>query len=139
MPVWVPLTPAAIAAVVAVCIFVLTGRRERAKSKREAIAKFRAAFAEATTQIDNKDVHSIMRRAAVQHDVAIYEFRRVIEQKHLQHFDAAVEKFRRCRDELIPVSLAVWASLGSGEPIDNSDTLRLKVALNKLLAFADSA
>ena len=137
MPVWVPFATAAIGAAVTFCIFVLTGRRERARSKREAVAKFRSAFAEAITQINEKDPHFLMNSAQVQHDVAIFEFRRTVDPKHMQNFDAAVEKFRKCRTELTPATLAVWKSLGSGQPVDDSETVRLKEALNELLAFAD--
>jgi len=58
------------------------------------MAKFRATFAEAVTQIDHKDAYSLMNRAQVQHDVAISEFRRLVDPKRIQNFDAAVEKFK---------------------------------------------
>jgi len=121
------------------CFFILSGRRERAKSKREAATKFRLAFAEAITQIDSIDAHNLMTQpqTLVQHDVAISEFRRVVSKKQLPSFDVAVAKFRRCRSDLVPGSLAVWAALGSGKPVDDSDTDRMKVALNELVLFAD--
>ena len=100
MPLWVPFATAAIAAAITICIFILTGHRERTKSKCEAIAKFRAAFAEAITQINNKDAHFLMRQAQVQHDIAIYEFRPFVNSKQIKNFDEAVQKFQRYRNKL---------------------------------------
>lgn len=136
MSVWVPFVTAILGAVVA---YALAGWRERDTSKRNAVTKFRSAFAEAITQINNKDAHFLMNQAQVQHDVAIYEFRQFVDSNQLKKFDEAVEKFRQCRSTLVPASLAVWKSIGSGNPIDDSDTLALMKALNELLAFADSA
>ena len=136
MPLWIPFATAAFGAAVTISVFILTGRRERAKSKREAIAKFRSAFAEAITQIDNKDPHFLMSQAQVQHDVAIFEFRAFVDPRRVNYFDEAVEKFHRCRGEMRPALFTVLESSVSGKPIDNSDTLKLKEALNELLAFA---
>ena len=135
MPIWVPFVTAILGAVVA---YALAGWRERDTSKRNAVTKFRSAFAEAVTQINNKGAHFLMNQAQVQHDVAIYEFRQFVDSNQLKKFDEAVEKFRQCRSTLVPALLA-RKPIGSSNPIDDSDTLALMKALNKLLAFADSA
>ena len=126
-----------LAAAVAVTLFVLSGRRDRAKSKREAASRFRAAFSEAITQIDNKDSHLLMHEALTQHDVAIHEFRRVVRPDQLVNFDAAADKFRLIRGQLTPAILAYWNTISANKPIDTSDTIALKAALNELLTFAD--
>lgn len=113
-------------------------RRERAKSKREASAKFRSAFfAETIAQLDNKDAHALMNHARAQHAAAIIEFRPFVDPKQIKNFDAAEQKFHRCRSYLQPLALKHLASTSSGESVDNSDIVKLKEALNELLAFAD--
>jgi hypothetical protein len=134
MPMWVPFATALLGIVVGA---ILTAWRESRAAKRNAVATFWSAFAEAVTQIDNKDAHFLMNQAQAQHDVAIYEFRRFVDPGKLKDFDLAVEKFRLRRSELIPATLAVWQALGSGKPIDNSNTVTQKKALTELLEFAD--
>ncbi len=107
------------------------------KLKRDPSARFQSAFAEEITQIDNQDAHSLMSKAKVKHDVAIREFRQWVDLNQLQRFDAAVKDFDQCRSEVTPALSAFYASQASGNPIDNSATVRLKQALNELLAFAD--
>ena len=117
---------------------VLTRRRARAKAKREAGAKFRLAFlAEAMAHLDNKDVYRLIHQAQAKHDAAIAEFRPFVDPKRIKHFDAAEHELRRCRNELQPRILMILAAIDSGKPVDNSDRVRLKEALNELLAFAD--
>ena len=144
MPICVPFVTAILGAILsavlgAVVAHALAGWRERDTLKRNAATKFRSAFVEAVTQINNNDAHFLMNQAQVQHDAAICEFRQFIDSNQLKKFDKAVESFRQCRSTLVPASLAVWESIGSGNPIDDSDTFALKNALNELLAFADSA
>lgn len=139
MAIWTPLVATTITATVAFYIFVLAGRRERDKSKREAIAKFRSAFAKEYTQIDNREAYSLMSKAKVKHDIAIHEFRPLVDSKQLQSFDAAVKKFDQCRSEVTPAPLTFLVSQASGKPVDDSCRVRLKEALIELLAFADKA
>lgn len=138
MPIWVPVATAAIAAAVVVWLDILIGRRKRAKSKREAVAKFRSVLAEAIAHLDNIDTHAFITEASEQHDAAIVGVRRFVDAKQIESFDAAVQKFSRCRTEVQPAPAKVLTSLESGKPVDNSDTIKLKEALNELLKFADS-
>lgn len=137
MPLWVPVVISAIAAAVTICVFILNGRRERAKPRREASAKFRSAFAVAITLLDKTDAPTLMNQAKVQHDAAIIEFRPFVDPKQIKHFDAAEQKFRRSRSELQPSALKPLESKRLGKPVDNSDIVKLKEALKELLAFAD--
>lgn len=123
-------------AVVTIVLYVFTIRNNVAKSKGDAIAKFRAAFAEEFTQLDSQDVHSLMCKAKVKHDVAIHEFRQFVEQKNLNDFDATVKRFDQLRSEVTPALLAHMKSRACDKPIDNSDKTRLKEAINDLLLFA---
>ncbi len=138
MPSWLP---AAIAILAAIGLFFfeifLKPRREHTKSRREAIAKFRSAFAEAIAQIANKDAHVHMSQAQAQHDAAIIEFRRFVDPKQIEHFNAAEQKFHQCRSEVKPKVLKIRTAIDSGKPVDNSDIVKLKEAINELLTFAD--
>lgn len=137
---WVP---AAIAVAVAICLLLLeiflNRRRARAKSKREAATKFRSAFAEAITHLHNtdKDAYLLITQARANHDAAITDFRRLVHPKQIKHFDAAEQKFHRCRSEVRPRAVKILAAIDSETPVDHSDTVRLKESLNELLAFAD--
>lgn len=116
----------------------LTRRRARAKAKREASTQFRSAFlAESTAHLENKDVYRLITEAQAKHDAAIMEFRPFVEPKQIKHFDTAEQNFRRYRSELQPRILKTLAAIDSNKLIDNSDIVRLKEALNELLAFAD--
>jgi hypothetical protein len=137
MPFWIPVAMAGIAAGITAFAYIASARRERVKSRREAATRFRSAFAEAVTELDNVDAHSLITEAQATHDAAILQFRRSISQQKLEQFDAAVQKFYRYRSEVLPAPAKVRAALSSGKPVDDSDTLRLKQALNELLAFAD--
>jgi hypothetical protein len=137
MPFWIPVAMAGIAAGITVFAYIATAGRERAKSRREAAARFRSAFAEAVTELDNVDAHSLITEARALHDAAIKEFRPSISPQQLDQFDAAVQKFYRYRSEVQPAPAKVLASLSSGKPVDHSDALMLKQALTELLAFAD--
>ena len=113
-------------------------RRVRARAKREASPKFLSAFfAETIAHLDNKDVYLLMGQAQVKHDAAIIEFRAFVDPKHIGHFDAAAERFRRSRSELQPKLLKILAAIDSDKPVDNLDRARVKETLNDLLAFAD--
>ena len=113
-------------------------RRARARARREASAKFHSAlFGEAIAHLDNKDAYLLMDQAQEKHDAAIFEFRPFVDPKHIGHFDAAAEKFRRSRSELQPRLLKILAAIDSVKPVDNLDRARVKEALNELLAFAD--
>jgi hypothetical protein len=138
MPFWIPVAMAGIAAGITAFAYIATAGRERVKSRREAAARFRSAFAEAVTELDNVDAHSLITEARAMHDAAILEFRRSISQQKIEQFDAAVQKFYRYRSEIQPAPAKVLASLSSGKPVDHSDALMLKQALNELLAFADT-
>lgn len=134
--------PAAIGVVFASGLTVLeiflTRRRARAKAKREASTKFRSAFfAEAIAHLDNKDPYLLINQAQAKHDAAVIEFRPFVDPKHIKHFDAAEQKFRRLRSELQPRILKILAAIDSAKPTDNSDRVRLKETLNELLTFAD--
>lgn len=136
---WEPVT-AAIALAIGLTILetFLNRRRARAKAKKEASAKFRSAlFGEAIAHLDNKDAYLLMEQAQEKHDTAIIEFRPFVDPKHIGHFDAAAEKFRRSRSELQPRLLKILAAIDSVKPVDNLDRARMKEALNELLAFAD--
>lgn len=142
MPLWVPpVAIGAIAAAVIICLFFLnvfrTGHRERAKPNREAGVKFRSAFAVAIALLDRTDAPTLMSQAKGQHDAAIIEFRPFVDPKQVKHFDAAEQKFRRCRSELQPSALKPLESKRLGKPVDNSDIVKLKEAINELLTFAD--
>ncbi len=136
---WEPVT-AAIALAIGLTILetFLNRRRARAKAKREASAKFRSAlFGEAIAHLDNKDAYLLMEQAQAKHDTAIIEFRPFVDPKYIGHFDAAAEKFRRSRSELQPRLLKILAAIDSVKPVDNLDRVRMKEALNELLAFAE--
>lgn len=116
----------------------LNRRRARAKARRQARAKFHSAFfGEAIAHMDNKDAYLLMDQAQSKHDTAIIEFRPFVDPKHIGHFDAAVDRFRRARSELQPRLLKILAAIDSDKPVDNLDRARIKEALNELLAFAD--
>ena len=137
---WEPVT-AAIAFAIGLTILeiFLNRRRTRARAKREARAKFHSAFfGEAIAHLDNKDSYLLMGQAQSKHDTAIIEFRPFVDPKHIEHFDAAAENFRRCRSELQPKLLKILAAIDSDKPVDNLDRARIKEALNELLAFADN-
>lgn len=136
---WVPVATAGISAAAAISVDILTGRRKRARSGRETVVKFRSVLAEAIVQLDDLDAHSFITEARKQHDAAILEFRRLVDSKQIESFDAAVQKFNRCRSEVQPAPVKVLASLASGRPVDNSDTVKLNEAINELLLFADSS
>lgn len=136
MPIWVPFATAILGALLGA---LLTAHRESKALKRDAIAKFRSAFAEAITQIDHKDAHLLMSQAKVAHDVAIYDFRRFVRSARLASFDEAVSHFHQCRSAQTPAAIVAFKALGSGQPIDKSDIAELKKALNELLVFADEA
>jgi|ERR1017187_4001984 hypothetical protein len=138
MPFWVPIAIAAIAAAVAICLFLLGDRPQHAMLKAEASAKFRSAFfAESIADLDNKDAYALMHQARTQHDAAIIEFRPFVHPNQIKHFDVAEQKFHRCRSELQPKPLKILAAIRSNKPVDHSDTDELKEALTRLLAFAD--
>ena len=139
MQFWVPIGATGIAAALTVWADILAGRRKRAKAKREAAARFRAAFAEAFAQLDYIDAHAFITDTNDEHDAAILAFRRQLDSKQLPDFDAAVQKFYRRRKEVQPAPVKVRASLESGKPTDNSDTVNLKQTLEELLIFADDA
>jgi hypothetical protein len=130
---------AGLAAGIAAFAYIVNTRREAVESRREACAKFRSAFAEATTELDNVDAYSLITEARAAHDAAILEFRPSVAFEQLEQFDAAVQKFYRYRSEVQPAPAKVLASLSSGKPVDHSDALMLKQALTELLAFADDA
>ncbi len=136
---WVPIATAAIAGAVAILVDILTGRRKGAKSRREAAATFHLAFAEAIAQLENVDAHALITEARAQHDAAILEFRRFVVAKQIEHYEVAVQNFNRCRSEVQSAPVKVLASLASEKPIDNSDTVKLKEALNELLTFTDKS
>ena len=136
MPIWVPILTAVIGAGVAILVFWLNGRRESTKAKREAAKAFRSAFAEAMTQIEEVDAHGLMSKFKVQHDVAIHEFRRHVQSAQQAAFDTAAKNFQACRSTVQPAALEAMRSIVTGEAIDESDTFRMKEALNELLAFA---
>jgi hypothetical protein len=141
MPVWIPIIGAIIVGVVAVTLFVLSGHRERAKSKSEAVSKFRAAFADELTQIGKVDADSLMKNknVRIKHDVAIHEFRHILYAKYLTEYDTKVEKFNQCRENLVPAIIAALSAINAGKKVDESGTEKMKVALNELLAFADKS
>jgi len=135
---WVPVAITGVAAVGVASADILTGRRQRAKSRREAAAKFRATFTAAIADLDYLDAHAFITEAAELHDAAISEFRRFVQLKQRNGFDVAVRIFSQCRNEVQPPPIKVRASLDSGKPIDNSDVVKLKEALNELLTFAEN-
>jgi len=137
MPFWVPVAASGVTAAVATTVDVLTGRRKRAKARRETSAKFRSTFAQAIADLGNIDAHAFMTEAREQHDAAILDFRRFVESRQIESFDAAVQKFNLYRSEVQPAPAKVLASLESGRRVDNSDTVRVKEAINELLLFAD--
>lgn len=112
----------------------------RQKAKREVAAKFRSAFAEDITQITDGsiDPHYLITQHKVQHDTAIFEFRHFVDPDRLSDFDAAAQKYRECRSALEPAILQFLRSETTGQPLDQSASSNLIVAINWLLAFADN-
>lgn len=110
------------------------------KAKREAAAKFRSAFAEAITQITGGsiDPHYLITHHKVQHDTAIFELRPFIDPDRLSDFDAATQKYRECRSALKPALLQFLQSENTRQPVDQSASFNLTVAINELLAFTDT-
>lgn len=113
---------------------------ELQKAKREAATKFRSAFAEAVTQITDGsiDPHSLIAQQKVQHDAAIFEFRHFVDPDRLSDFDAAGQKYRECRSALEPALLQFMRSQNTGQPVGQSASSKIIVAINELLAFADN-
>lgn len=110
---------------------------ESGAAAREASDRFRSAFAEAVTQLGQVDSHWLMNKLKIQHDVAIFEFKRYVSVDQQGAFDAAVERFKGCRDTLSPAVVEAMHSMVTGEPIDVSDEKRLAQALHDLLAFSE--
>jgi hypothetical protein len=139
MPSWEPVAIAvALAIGLSLLGLLINRRRARTKAKREASKTFRSAFfAETIANLDNKDAYLLISHAQAKHDAAIIEFRPFVGPKRIEHFDAAEQKFHRCRSELQPRVLKVHKAIDLQKPVDNSDTVRLREALNELLAFAD--
>jgi hypothetical protein len=139
MPSW---ESAAIAVALAIGLSILelflNRGRARAKARREASTKFHSAFfAEAIAHLDNKDAYLLMSQAQAKHDAAIIAFLPFVDPKRIKHFDAAEQKFRRCRSEVQPRILKILAAMDSDKSVDNFDGVKLKEALNELLAFAE--
>ena len=109
-------------------------------AKREAAAKFRSAFAEAITQIGDGsiDPHYLITQHKVQHDTAIFEFRPFVDPDRFSDFDAAAQKYSECRSVLEPALLQFYRSENTGQPVDQSASFNVIVAINGLLAFADT-
>jgi hypothetical protein len=128
---WV--APSAIAAVVAIVLFVLAGRRDRGKVKSEARAKFRAAFSAAAAELSaaRTDTFHLFSLESTRHDAAILEFRPYIDPHDLSAFDAAVAEFQRCRAAVRP---AMVRRAGDATP-----ELSLNAAIQAILAFARKA
>ncbi len=139
MPFWIPVALAGAAAVIVVSIDFFVIPRRRAEARRIAAARFRSVFVDAIAQVDKLDAHAFMAEAWARHDAELSDFRRSIESKRLDSFDVAVQKFNRCRTELMPAPAKVLAALQFGRPIDDSDKHRLKDAMSELLLYADGA
>jgi len=133
---WTWLSALAIAVIGTVIGLAWTAYREQLKSKREACAKFRLAFAEAITQIHARDAYSLMAKAKVQHDVAILEFRRHVARRQLANYDNASAQFNQCREAVPPAFIAHYRALGSDQPVDMSDIFKLSKSLDFLMTFA---
>jgi len=83
------------------------------------------------------DAHFVMSKFRTQHDAAIVEFRYYVRQHDRKRFDAACEKYRKCRQEINPALLRHYEALKTGKPIDSGSTQKLMEAINEVLAFAD--
>jgi hypothetical protein len=133
---WVPVAASGVTAAVATSLDILSGRRKRAKSRREAGARLHSLLVQAIAHLDKIDAHSFISEAKDQHDAAIAEFRRFVDARQIANYEAAVQTFDRCRGALQPAAVKVLASLKSRKPVDHSDAIGLKKALNALMQFA---
>ena len=136
MPTWVAIAGVVVSAIVAIGLFVLAGRRERDKERREAAATFRSAFLEALSEIARgNDPHAVLTRVATQHDAAISTYGYFVSPTDREAFDAAAVAFRQSREALQPAMLQWAQSQASGVPVQ-STTTNITATINGLLAFA---
>lgn len=134
---WVPVAASGIIAAVATLVDILSRRRKRARSRREAGARLHALLVEAIAHLDKVDAHSFISGAKDRHDAALAEFRRFVDARQIANYEAAVQTFDRCRSAVQPGAIKVLASLKSHKPVEHSDVIDLKKALNALMQFAD--
>jgi hypothetical protein len=132
---------ALIGAVVVGASWWVNARLQRAKSRRDAAALFRAAFAEAATQLAaarGEDPHALITRSAVAHDRAVFEFRSFLDPKQHASFDAAVTRYRRLREGVEPALLDFVRTGTFGDPnIRTVAVSKLRESIRALLVFAD--
>jgi len=138
MTFWIPVATGAVAAGIVISVEILTIRRKRNSSRRQATSIFRSALADAIAHANGVDAHALLNEGRVHHDAALDGFRPFVRVERLNQFDTAVQKFHRGRSELIPAPVKVLASWSSGRPVDQSDALTLREALDELQAFAGS-
>lgn len=126
--------------IVTIVLFALAQRRKRVELFNDNSTRFRAAFSDAIAGLNDceRDVHSIVSKAKIDHDRAIEEFRWHIPEKRVAEFSRAVSEYRSLRDSAEPAFVQFYRAKATGMPTQDQRPFCIELlrVINKLLEFA---
>jgi hypothetical protein len=126
--------------IVTIVLFALAQRRKRVELFNENSTRFRAAFSDSITGLNDckRDVNSIVSNARIDHDRAIEEFRWHLPSKRVAEFDRAVSEYRLLRDSAEPAFFQLARAEVTGMPTKDQRPFCIELlrVINKLLGFA---